>query len=281
MDYEHLLPILGISCSEKISPHGKTARTADESLETNTEPKVLILPGSPLPLPTVKPGDCANAKCNAIFDKVIKLLSDLKPTIETDKTPTKNKFIKLCLIIQCLCTYVFDKYEVTDTLIKENKEIRNLNNDMKYNKIVTRTGNDMEKAQCTVKILSMNIDSNNTTGTINNVASMRDSIRKNLIDMFKIPADLMLGTLIFFLQFIIFILNFMILLNISGQNVERSTKITNHSIFIIAVSAVASLILIQSAIRPFGANLEIIIITTFRPNINVGGNHWTLPIVPA
>ena len=37
---------------------------------------------------------------------------------------------------------------------------------------------------------------------------------------------------------------------------ERSTKIKNHSIFIIAVSAVASLILIQSAICPFGANFE-------------------------
>ena len=59
-----------------------------------------------------------------------------------------------------------------------------------------------------------------------------------------------------FLQFLIFILNFMILQKIFRQNVERYTKITNHSIFIIAVFAVASLILIQSAICPFSTNFN-------------------------
>ena len=44
-------------------------------------------------------------------------------------------------------------------LITESKEIGNSNNDMKYNKTVTCTWNDMEKDQCTVKILNMNIDS--------------------------------------------------------------------------------------------------------------------------
>ena len=92
--------------------------------------------------------------------------------------------------------YVFDEYKVRDTLIKEIKEIQNSNKDIKYNKTVSRTQNDMEKAQHTVKILGMNIDSTNTTGTINNVASRKDSIRKNLMDMFKIPADLMLGKLL-------------------------------------------------------------------------------------
>ena len=77
-------------------------------------------------------------------------MSKLKPTIETDQTPTKDEFVKLYSIIQCLCTYVFNEYEVMDTLIKENKEIRNSNNDMKYNKTVTRTRNDMEKSQHTV-----------------------------------------------------------------------------------------------------------------------------------
>ena len=48
----------------------------------------------------------------------------------------------------------------------------------------------------------------------------------------------------------------MILQKVSGQNVERSSKITNHFIFIIAVSAVSSRILIQSAICPSGANFE-------------------------
>ena len=100
-------------------------------------------------------------------------MHELKPTIETDQAPTKNEFIKLYSIIQCLCTYVFDEYKVTDTLIKK-KEIQNSNNDMKYNETVTRTQNDMEKAQRTVKILDMNIDSTNKTGTIDNVASRRD-----------------------------------------------------------------------------------------------------------
>ena len=67
---------------------------------------------------------------------------------------------------------------------------------MKYNETVTRTQNDMEKSQSTVKILDMKIDSTNKTGQIDNASLLRDTIRKNLKDIFKIPADLLLGTLI-------------------------------------------------------------------------------------
>ena len=67
---------------------------------------------------------------------------------------------------------------------------------MKYNETVTRTQNDMEKSQRTVKILDMKIDSTNKTRQIDNDALLRDTIRKNIIDIFKIPADLLLGTLI-------------------------------------------------------------------------------------
>ena len=107
-------------------------------------------------------------------------MSELKP-----KTPTKDEFFKLYSIIQCLCSYVFNEYEVTDTLIKENKEIQNSNNELKYNETVTCTQNDMEKSQCTVKILDMKIDRTNKTGQIDNAALLRDTIRKNLIDIFK------------------------------------------------------------------------------------------------
>ena len=54
----------------------------------------------------------------------------------------------------------------------------------------------MEKSQRTVKILDMKIDSTNKTGQINNAALQRDTIKKHLIDIFKVPADLLLGTLI-------------------------------------------------------------------------------------
>ena len=54
----------------------------------------------------------------------------------------------------------------------------------------------MVKSQRTVKILDMKIDSSNKTGQIDNSSLMRDTIRKNLLDIFKIQADLLLGTLI-------------------------------------------------------------------------------------
>ena len=62
--------------------------------------------------------------------------------------------------------------------------IQNSNNDLKYNKTVTRTQKDMEKSQRTVKILEMKIDSTNKTGQIDNASLLRDTIRKNLIDIF-------------------------------------------------------------------------------------------------
>ena len=55
---------------------------------------------------------------------------------------------------------------------------------MKYNETVTRTQNNMEKSQGTVKILEMKIDSTNKTGRIDNASLLRDTIRKNLIDIF-------------------------------------------------------------------------------------------------
>ena len=59
------------------------------------------------PIPATKTGERENAKQTANFDNVIKIMRELKPTIETDQTPTKDEFVKLYSIIQCLCTYVF------------------------------------------------------------------------------------------------------------------------------------------------------------------------------
>ena len=52
-------------------------------------------------------------------------------------------------MVTTLCQIMFDEYGVTDRIVNENSQIRNVNQDLRFNDHVTRTRNDMEKSQRT------------------------------------------------------------------------------------------------------------------------------------
>ena len=86
----------------------------------------------------------------------------------------------------------------------------------------------------------------------------------------------------FFLQYII--VDFFNFTKILGQNLEISnTNLKSFHFHYWCVCCYISLFDNSLHSSPFGANFEkeIFDITAFWPNKNVGGNHWTLPIVPA
>ena len=58
------------------------------------------------PIPATKTGERENAKQTANLNNVIKIMRELKPTIETDQFPTKDEFVKLYSIICTVPVYL-------------------------------------------------------------------------------------------------------------------------------------------------------------------------------
>ena len=84
---------------------------------------------------------------------------------------------------------------MTDQVVNENSQIRNVNQDLRFNDHVTRTRNDMEKSQRTVKFLDVDIDKSFPNSVIENMSSLRETVRSNLVKM-KIPVKLLVGCII-------------------------------------------------------------------------------------
>ena len=61
---------------------------------------------------------------------------------------------------------MFDEYGVTDRIVNENSQIRNVNQDLRFNDHVTRTRNNMEKYQRTVKVLDFGVDNSFPNSTV-------------------------------------------------------------------------------------------------------------------
>ena len=76
-------------------------------------------------------------------------------------------------MMSSICQFLFDEYGVTDRIFKENCQIRNVNQDLQYNDHVTRTHNDMEKSQRTVKVLEVDLDNSFPNGVIENMSALR------------------------------------------------------------------------------------------------------------
>ena len=90
---------------------------------------------------------------------------------------------------------MFDEYGVTDRIVNENSQICNFYQNLRFNDHVTRTCNDMEKYQRTVKVLNLGIVNSVPNGVIENMGSLRETVRSNLAKM-KIPVELLLRSVI-------------------------------------------------------------------------------------
>ena len=67
---------------------------------------------------------------------------------------------------------------LSDRIVKENKQIRNANQDLRYNNHVTCTPNDMEKSQRTVKVLNVSLDNSFPDGPIQNMNALCEIEKK-------------------------------------------------------------------------------------------------------
>ena len=63
-----------------------------------------------------------------------------------------------------------------DLIVNENNQICNVNQDLGFNEHVTRTRNDMEKSQRTVKVLDVDIDNSFPNSVIENMSSLRETV---------------------------------------------------------------------------------------------------------
>ena len=82
-------------------------------------------------------------------------------------------FRDVLIMVSSICQFLFDEYGVTDRIVKENSQIRNVNQDLRYNDHVTRTRNDMEESQRSMKVLNVNLDNFFPNGVIENMSSLR------------------------------------------------------------------------------------------------------------
>ena len=82
-----------------------------------------------------------------------------------------------------------------DQTVKENSQICNVNQDLRFNDHVTRTCNDKEKSQRTVKVLDDDIDNPFPNDGIESMSSLLETVQLNLVKM-KIPVKLLVGSVI-------------------------------------------------------------------------------------
>ena len=99
-----------------------------------------------------------NEKRKKNLQGVMNMIKELGHIDESNKTVTNKNFKQVLMMMTTICQFLFEEYDVSDRIVKENKQIRNANQDLRYNDHVTRTRNDMEKSQRTVKVLDVGLD---------------------------------------------------------------------------------------------------------------------------
>ena len=104
------------------------------------------------------------------------MIGELTPIGES-KVPITNKdFRDVLMMMSSICQFLFDEYGVTDRIVKENNQIHNVNQDLRYNDHVTRTCNDIEKSQRTVKVLDVDLDNSFPNGVIENMSALGETV---------------------------------------------------------------------------------------------------------
>ena len=163
---------------EKISPAGKTLRLEDE---------VSTIP---------QPENRKTENRDEVYEKVVNIMEGLAPMISDNATPDHASFKALYQLVIYLTHVVFEDYGTVDRVVKENREIRESNQTMKYAQHCENLKKDMEKAQRTVKVLDMPVEDSLVNGKIENMNTARDSVRKTLKDKMNVTPDTLVGSTI-------------------------------------------------------------------------------------
>ena len=121
-------------------------------------------------------------------------MKGLAPIIADKNEPTPNReaFNALYQIVIFLSHVVFVDYGTVDHVVKENREIRELNQTMKYAQHYEKLKKEMEKSQRTVKILDMPVEDSLIGGKIENTNMARENVKKNFKNKLNVSPDLLI-----------------------------------------------------------------------------------------
>ena len=176
--------------AEKLSPNDKAPRKDDIDNSDDTDIKITeIIP----PKDALNKLDSEKRKEN--LNNVVAMIKELTPIGKSNVPVTNKDFKQVLMMLSTICQFLFEEYDVSDKIDNENKQIRNANQDLRYNDHVTRTRNDMEKSQRTMKVLDVGLDNSFSNGIIENMNALRETVRSNLFKM-KIPVELLVGSVI-------------------------------------------------------------------------------------
>ena len=142
---------------EKISPLGKTMHLGDDVGCLNPpEPQV--------------------DSRNEVYETVVEIMKGLAPIVADKNAPTPNReaFNALYQIVLFLSHVVFEDFGTVDRVVNKNREIRESNQTMKYAQHCDKLKKEMEKSQCTVKILEDSL----IGGKIENTSTDRGKVKK-------------------------------------------------------------------------------------------------------
>ena len=128
--------------AEKLSPQDKAPRTDNPDDSDNLDIEITeIIPSK----------DASNVRTKDKrldhFNKVLGIIEDLTPIVDSNEPVTKANFRKVLFMVTTLCQLMFDEYGIKDRILNENSQIRNVNQDQRFNDHVMLTRNDMEKSQ--------------------------------------------------------------------------------------------------------------------------------------
>ena len=65
-------------------------------------------------------------------------VKQLQAFLKSSKSLTAD-FKQVLFMVTTLCQFMFDEYGLTDQIVNENSQIRNVNQDLRFNDHVTRT----------------------------------------------------------------------------------------------------------------------------------------------
>ena len=149
--------------NEKISPVGKSLRLKEEVSEISQPEK-------------------KNKTRDEFYEKVVDIMKGLAPMVSNEDAPIPNReaFKALYQIVVFLSHVVFEDFGSVERIVKENREIHESNQTMKYAQHCENLKKDMEKSQRTVKVLDMPVKDSITNGKIENMNTARDNVKKLL-----------------------------------------------------------------------------------------------------
>ena len=163
--------------NDRVSPDGKLQRFEEEIVE----------------IPQPQKG---NGNRNETYEKVVGILNELGPIVTNRDSPTPEAFNALYQIVIYLADVVLKDFSTVDRVVKENREIRESNQNMKYAQHCENLKREMEKSQRTVKILDMPIEDSTINGKIENFNTARDNIKATLKTKMNVAPDTLIGSTI-------------------------------------------------------------------------------------